>query len=108
MHSREPTSGIDWASAVCRAPPLQRNGLQEGTKSLERRRRKSGQQAVLDPDRLLAVGNAQRTVQRYPMACLEISPIGPCQAGIGASSPPSYSLFNPESPEPDNPGTHDP
>ena len=50
-------------------PALQRDGLQEGTKSLERRRRKSGQQAVLDPDRLLAVGNAQRTVQRYPMAC---------------------------------------
>lgn len=48
-------------------PALERNGLQEGAKPLEGRRRKTSQQAVLDPDRLLAVGTAQRNFQRYPM-----------------------------------------
>jgi hypothetical protein len=41
--------------------------LQEGTKPLKRRRRKTGQQAVSNPNRTFAVGTAQRTVQRYPM-----------------------------------------
>jgi len=65
-------------------PALQRDGLQEGAKSLEGRRRKSGQQAVLDPNRLLAVSPAQRTFQRYPM---ELSsrrvPIGLVQPASG-------------------------
>jgi len=39
-------------------PALERNGLQERTKSLKGSRRKSGQQAVLDPNRRLAVGAA--------------------------------------------------
>lgn len=78
---------------------LERNGLQEGTKPLKRRRCKTGQQAVLDPNRLLAVGTAQRTFQRYPMELSSICvPIGPCSASIRTSSPPSYSLFDRESP----------
>jgi len=83
---------------------LERNGLQEGTKPLKRRRCKTGQQAVLDPNRLLAVGTAQRTFQRYPMELSSICvPIGPCSASIRTSSPPSYSLFDLESLHPDNP-----
>ncbi|WOH64419.1 hypothetical protein RX331_28295 [Bradyrhizobium sp. BWA-3-5] len=39
-------------------PALEGNGLQERTKSLKGSRRKSGQQAVLDPNRRLAVGAA--------------------------------------------------
>lgn len=85
-------------------PALERNGLQEGTKPLEGRWRKTSQQAVLDPDRLLAVGTAQRTFQRYPM---ELSSICPDRAlfGIRASCPRSYSLFDPESRHSDNPAT---
>ena len=80
-------------------PALERDRLQERTEPLKGRRRKSSQQAVLDPNRLFAVGTAQRIFQRYPM---ELSsrcvPTRPCSAGIRASSPPSYSLFDRESP----------
>lgn len=80
-------------------PALERNRLQERTEPLKGRRRKSGQQAVLDPNRLFPVGTAQRTFQRYP---IELSsrcvPTRSCSAGIRTSSPPSYSLFDRESP----------
>jgi hypothetical protein len=52
-------------------PALQRNGPQQGQKPREGRRRKAGQQPVLDQNRLLMVGSIQRTLQRYPM---EFSP----------------------------------
>ncbi|WP_245331836.1 hypothetical protein [Bradyrhizobium sp. NAS80.1] len=48
-------------------PTLERNGLQEREKPLEGRRRKASQQTVLDPDRLVAVGIAEPTLQRYPI-----------------------------------------
>jgi hypothetical protein len=86
------------------SPALERNRLQERPEPLKGRRRKTGQQAVLDPNRLLAVGTAQRTFQRYPMELSSICvPIGPCSASIRTSSPPSYSLFDLESLHPDNP-----
>jgi hypothetical protein len=83
-------------------PAFERNGLKERTKLLKGCRRKAGQQAVLDPNRLLAVGAADRTFQRYPMKlssrCI---PIGP-SAGIGVSSRLKYSPCDPESLDPVN------
>src|SRR5262249_30228069 len=65
-------------------PALERNGLQEGTKPFKERRGKTGEQAILDPNRLLAADTAQRTFQRYPMeVSLRCVPIGPCSAATG-------------------------
>ena len=50
------------------SPALERNRLQERPEPLKGRRRKTGQQAVLDSNRRLAVGTAQRIFQRYPMS----------------------------------------
>jgi hypothetical protein len=82
-------------------PALERNGLQEGTKPLERGRRKTGQQAVLDRNRLLAVGTAQRTFQRYPMELSSKSGLIQPASASPEATPSSISSHC----HPDNPAT---
>jgi hypothetical protein len=76
---------------------FERDGLQVRTEGLEGRRRKPSQQAVLDANRLLTLGTAQGTVQRYPMARLRSIPSRALAAGFRMPSASSYSFFDPES-----------